>query len=149
MARLARRSGAIEGEPCGYVRKAIQAITRLLEGEKVGLEFIECDFSRVDEFAARVYNAARTIPAGETASYGEVASLLGDARLARRVGQALGRNPFPIIVPCHRVVGSDGRLTGFSARGGTETKSRLLSIEGAVIGGTLDMFADHAGPRDS
>ena len=77
--------------------------------------------------------STRTIPPGSTSTYGDVARLLGDATLARRVGEALGRNPFPIVVPCHRVLAAGGRTGGFSARGGTETKMQLLRIEGAVL----------------
>jgi methylated-DNA-[protein]-cysteine S-methyltransferase len=78
-----------------------------------------------------VFEIARTIPPGRTLSYGEVAQALGDATLARAVGQALGRNPFPIIVPCHRVLAAGGKAGGFSAPGGVKTKARLLEIEGA------------------
>ena len=82
------------------------------------------------------------IPAGETLSYGDIAIRLGDKRLAQAVGRALGQNPFPIIVPCHRVLGANGRLTGFSANGGIETKLRLLTIEGAKIGGVPTLFEE-------
>src|SRR5262250_2974216 len=83
------------------------------------------------EFDRRVYEMARTIAPGETLSYGDVATRLGDPAAAREVGQALGRNPFPVIVPCHRVVAAAGKLGGFSAPGGTATKRRLLAIEAA------------------
>ena len=73
----------------------------------------------------------RAIPRGATRTYGEVAAELGDPGAARAVGQALGRNPFPIIVPCHRVLAAAGRPGGFSAHGGVATKLRLLAIEGA------------------
>ena len=102
-------------------------MTELLEGAKTDLTHIVCDFSRVDPFAARVYAAARAIPAGETLTYGAIALQLGDKQLAQKVGRALARNPLPIIVPCHRVVGSDGSLTGFG--GGIETKAALLRLE--------------------
>ena len=78
----------------------------------------------------QVYEVARTIPPGRTMSYGDIATRLGDPTLARAVGQALGRNPFAIVVPCHRVVGADGRLTGFSANGGVATKERMLVDRG-------------------
>ena len=87
---------------------------------------------RAPEFDRQVYDVARTIPPGETASYGAIATRLGVPGAAREVGRALGRNPFAIVVPCHRVVSADGRLGGFSANGGTATKRRLLSIEGAA-----------------
>ena len=80
-----------------------------------------------------MYEAARVIPPGATRTYGEVARQAGARREARAVGQALGRNPFAIVVPCHRVVAADGRLGGFSAHGGVETKRTLLAIEGVSI----------------
>jgi methylated-DNA-[protein]-cysteine S-methyltransferase len=85
----------------------------------------------VPEFDRRVYEVARAIAPGETLSYGDVATRLGDPTAAREVGQALGRNSFPVVVPCHRVVAAAGRLGGFSAPGGTTTKRRLLAIEAA------------------
>jgi methylated-DNA-[protein]-cysteine S-methyltransferase len=83
----------------------------------------------VAPFPRRVYEVARKIPAGATFSYGEVAARLGAPRAARAVGQALGRNPLPILVPCHRVLAAGGKPGGFSANGGVATKLRLLAIE--------------------
>jgi methylated-DNA-[protein]-cysteine S-methyltransferase len=94
---------------------------------------VSIDDAAVPELDRRVYAATRTIPPGSTLTYGDVARLLGDVTLARRVGEALGRNPFPIVVPCHRVLAAGGRTGGFSARGGTETKMQLLRIEGVVL----------------
>ncbi len=130
-ARLAARARAVEGEPPETIRRGIRAITALLEGQPVDLSFISCDLRGVDPFAAEVYAITRTIPPGETLTYGDIAATLGDKLLARDVGRALGRNRLPIIIPCHRVVGAGGKLIGFSAQGGTETKRRLLVIEGA------------------
>lgn len=138
----ARTSGAVEAEPPPVIGRAIAAITALLDGEGTDLAFIACDFSRLDPFAARVYAATRAIPPGETRTYGAIAVQLGDRLLARQVGQTLGRNPFPIIVPCHRVMGANGRLTGFSANGGVETKLRMLAIEGARVGEAPGLFSD-------
>jgi methylated-DNA-[protein]-cysteine S-methyltransferase len=141
--RLAQRAGVSrEGNPPREVRTAIDAIIALLEGARVDLGFIACDFGRIDPFSARVYQATRAIPPGETLTYGEIAAGLGDKRLAQAVGQALGRNPWPIIVPCHRVLGASGRLTGFSANGGTATKLKMLAIEGARIGEAPGLFDD-------
>ena len=83
------------------------------------------------EFHQRVYQLARAIPPGETKTYGEIAAALGDKTLSRAVGQALGRNPWPIVVPCHRVLAANGKTGGFSADGGVDTKMRMLTIEGA------------------
>ena len=140
--RLAARTGGKRGEPPAAIRRAIASITALLEGEGTDLTAIVCDFGGVDPFAAQVYAATRAIPAGETSTYGAIASELGDKRLARNVGQVLGRNPFPIIVPCHRVVGASGRLVGFSAAGGVATKLRMLAIEGAQVGAAPGLFDD-------
>ena len=90
-------------------------------------------------FQLAAWQALRTIPYGETVSYGEQARRLGDRNLARAVGAANGRNPLPIIVPCHRVIGADGSLTGYG--GGIERKRRLLEHERKVSGGALTLFA--------
>lgn len=140
--RLAARTGATRGEPPPAVHCAIRSMTALLEGEKTDLSFIACDFGRVDPFETKVYAVTRAVPAGETLTYGAIASRLGDKQLARAVGTALGRNPFPIIVPCHRVIGANDKLTGFSADGGVQTKLRMLAIEGARIGEAPGLFGD-------
>ena len=133
-AALVRRiPEAQEAEPPEEVRRVIAAIARLLAGEAEDLAWVTLDDAAVPELHRRVYAVARTIPAGRTSTYGDVARRLGDATLARQVGEALGRNPFPIVVPCHRVLAAGGRTGGFSARGGTETKMALLRIEGAVL----------------
>jgi methylated-DNA-[protein]-cysteine S-methyltransferase len=133
-ARLARRlPHATEAEPPEHVRRLIDDVVRLLQGDRVSLEWVMIDDGAVPELDRRVYAATRTIPPGSTRTYGDVARLIGDATLARRVGEALGRNPFPIVVPCHRVLAAGGRTGGFSARGGTETKMELLRVEGAVL----------------
>ncbi len=132
-ARLAARAGASEGAPPPTVRHAIASITALLQGEHPDLRSIRCDFSGIDPFAAEVYTATPAIPVGETQTYGSIALQLGDKLLAQDVGRALGRNPFPLIVPCHRVVGANHKRTGFSAYGGIDTKRRILAIEGARV----------------
>jgi methylated-DNA-[protein]-cysteine S-methyltransferase len=106
-----------------------------LSGEKRDLAHIAVDDSSVPDFNRRVYAVARKIPPGQTKSYGDIARALGDPLLARDVGQALGQNPTPIIVPCHRVLAANGKSGGFSAPGGVDTKMRVLTIEGAQPGG--------------
>jgi methylated-DNA-[protein]-cysteine S-methyltransferase len=139
-ARLRRRfAGATDASPPPPIRKAIELMTALLHGEPVDLSCVRLDMDRVPSFERQVYEAARTIPPGETASYGQLASRLGDPHLAREVGQALARNPFPIVVPCHRVIAAGGRLGGFSARGGVATKQRLLGIERAHVSWQLPL----------
>ncbi len=133
-ARLTRRLPlASESAPPDDIRRTIDAISALLHGERVDLTSVALDLSGIPAFDQRVYEIARTIPAGQTLSYGDVARRLGDPIHARAVGQALGRNRFPIVVPCHRVLAADGGLGGFSAHGGAETKRRMLIIEGAVL----------------
>jgi methylated-DNA-[protein]-cysteine S-methyltransferase len=119
----------------------IDDIRALLRGEKADLSAAPLDLARVPEFNAKVYALARAIPCGETRTYGDIAAQLGDRLLARDVGAALGRNPWPIIVPCHRVTAAAGKLGGFSARGGARTKLRLLDIEGAQAAAQADLFA--------
>ena len=128
---LRRQPEAVEGAPPSEVRGAIAEITALLAGDRRDLAAIPLDFDGVADFPRRVYEIARSIPPGETLTYGDVARRLGDPRRAREVGQALARNPFPIVVPCHRVLAANGRSGGFSAPGGVSTKLRLLEIEGA------------------
>ena len=120
----------VEAPP--FVREAAEQITRLLAGEPVELAGIAISHGdRVDDFARRVYAATREIGPGETTTYGGIARALGDPAAARAVGAALGANPTPIIVPCHRVLAADGSLHGFSAPGGVRTKRQMLEIEGA------------------
>lgn len=113
------------------IDRLIRDVRGLLEGARIDLTTVAIDQSRVPEFDRRVYEVARAIPPGQTLTYGDVATRLGDSGLARAVGQALGRNPFPIVVPCHRVVAAGGELGGFSAAGGAATKRRMLAIESA------------------
>jgi methylated-DNA-[protein]-cysteine S-methyltransferase len=131
-ARLLKRCpGAEETAPPPEIARAIQGIQALLEGEKRDLAEIALDMTGVPEFNIRVYEIARAIPPGETLTYGEIAKRLGDPLLARDVGQALGQNPFAPVVPCHRVLAAGGKMGGFSAPGGVNTKRRMLEIEGA------------------
>lgn len=139
-ARLAARTGGTPGAPPASIQQVIAAITALLEGQRTDLSCVACDLASVEPFAAQVYTATRAVPAGETTTYGAIARALGNVQFARRVGTALGRNPLPLIIPCHRVVGAHGALTGFSATGGVALKRRLLAIEGAPVGGVLDLF---------
>ena len=117
--------------PPADVQRAIDEIVALLDGAPRDLSAVVLDMERVPEFNRRVYAVAREIPPGETLTYGEVAERVGERGAAQAVGQALGRNPFPIVVPCHRVLAAGGGLGGFSAPGGVATKRRMLAIEGA------------------
>jgi methylated-DNA-[protein]-cysteine S-methyltransferase len=140
-ARLRRRSlGAREAAMPLDVRRAADGIAALVRGEAPDLSGISLDMDGVPDFHRRVYEVARRIPRGVTLSYGDIAERLEMSGSARDVGRALGDNPFPIVVPCHRVVAANGALGGFSARGGVATKLRLLSIEGVRQTGQLPLF---------
>jgi methylated-DNA-[protein]-cysteine S-methyltransferase len=140
-ARMLRRfPDAREEPPPGDVQDAVEGIVALLRGEGSDLSAIALDMDRVPAFHRRVYEIARSIPPGATVSYGEIAVRLGVPNAARAVGQALGRNPFAILVPCHRVVAASGQLTGFSANGGITTKLHLLSIERTQVTAALPLF---------
>jgi methylated-DNA-[protein]-cysteine S-methyltransferase len=134
-ARVTRRfPHSIESSPPPFVAHAIDGIVALLKGEARDLTDIALDFDdTVPEFHRRVYDVTRTIKPGTTLSYGEVAVRVGEPGASRAVGQALGRNPIPIIVPCHRVLAAKGGTGGFSAPGGTATKLQILAIEGARL----------------
>jgi methylated-DNA-[protein]-cysteine S-methyltransferase len=139
---MARRwPRATEAIPPPSVAAAIAAITRLLRGEASDLSAIEVDLSGVPDFHRRVYAIAGQIPPGETRTYGALATALGAPGAARAVGQAMARNPVPLIVPCHRVLAANGRMHGFSAPGGVVTKRRLLEIEGAKLVDVPRLFA--------
>ncbi len=129
---LARGPGlaSVSGVP-EAVQEAIAGVVALLDGEPRDLRSIALDLEGVDAFRRSVYAATREIRPGETATYGEIARAIDAPGAAREVGAALGSNPVPIIVPCHRVLAADGALHGFSAPGGIRTKRRMLEIEGA------------------
>jgi methylated-DNA-[protein]-cysteine S-methyltransferase len=124
------------------VRAAIAGIVAVLAGENAALASVELDETTLDPFRRAVYAATRRVPAGTTATYGQIARAIGLSDGAREVGAALARNPFPIIVPCHRVVGANGKLTGFSAPGGLATKRRMLELEAAPGYGQQALFGE-------
>ena len=114
-----------------FVRAAIDGMAAVLAGERRDLSDTPLDDRGIDPFRRQVYAATRSIKPGTTATYGQIARTIGLPDAARDVGAALSRNPFPIVVPCHRVIAANGALTGFSAAGGLATKRRMLEIEGA------------------
>ena len=128
---IRRHPQAKEAVPPANIQQTVDKIIGLLAGERCDLANVTVDHSAVSDFNRRVYAIARAVPPGETITYGEIADRLGDKTLARAVGQAMGENPTPLIVPCHRVLAANGGSGGFSAAGGVVTKLRLLSIEGA------------------
>ncbi len=142
-ARLLRaHPTAVEARPTGAAANAIAKVTRHLRGEAADLASVALDMAGVPEFYRAVYARARAIPRGVTMSYGELAASIGQPGAARAVGQAMGKNPFAPIVPCHRVLAAGKRAGGFSAHGGLATKAKILAIEGFVLGeaATLGLF---------
>ncbi len=140
--RIAQRlADFVEAAPDEDTAAAIASITTLLGGTRLDLAAIRVDDSTLDPFDRQVYAAARTIPPGRVVTYGALAGMIGAGIAAsRQIGQSLGRNPFPIVVPCHRIVGAHGGLGGFSAPGGAATKRLLLTIEDARLAGGADLF---------
>jgi methylated-DNA-[protein]-cysteine S-methyltransferase len=131
-ATLRRIAGQLTPPPAAITR-VLSRLQRHLTGEPDPLLDAELDLDGLSPFTAEVYRRLRRVPPGRTVSYGELARLAGRAGASRAVGHALATNPLPLLVPCHRVVASDGRLGGFSAAGGLTTKLRLLTIEGADL----------------
>lgn len=139
--RMLRATGPLpDAAPPPFVQAAIDGVQQLMQGAPRDLREVPLDLTGVPEFHQRVYAIARRIVPGQLRTYGEVAAELGDKALSRAVGQALGRNPFAPIVPCHRVVAANGKPGGFSGGGGALTKLRMLAIEGAAPGGTPSLF---------
>lgn len=130
--KIVQNSGARRSNlPLPSIAGIIRKVCRHLSGELQDFRNVDVDLSGDSPFARQVYEAVRKIPAGKTTTYGELAKSLKRPAAARAVGQALGSNPIILIIPCHRVLAAGGKLGGFSAHGGVETKAKLLSIEGA------------------
>jgi methylated-DNA-[protein]-cysteine S-methyltransferase len=149
-ARLLRRfPDAAEAQPSADVRRAIDGMVALLAGEPRDLADVSIDDEGIPEFNRRVYAIVRTVPPGATITYGVIARRLGDPLLARDVGRAMGENPTPLVMPCHRVLAAGGKPGGFSAAGGVVTKLQLLTIENAQPNGPtlFDRLPLAAAPR--
>jgi methylated-DNA-[protein]-cysteine S-methyltransferase len=139
--RIRQRYGDIpEAAPSAGAQAAIDGMVELLAGRPNDLLDVVLDLDDVPEFNRGVYDIARAIPPGKTLTYGDIAKKLGGVELSRDVGQALGRNPCPIVVPCHRVLAAGDKPGGFSANGGVVTKLKMLEIEGAVVNYTPSLF---------
>jgi methylated-DNA-[protein]-cysteine S-methyltransferase len=141
--RITRRWPGAEDQPTppAAMQAVIDRVLKLLAGEPVDLSDVPLDFGASPDFHKRAYEIARTIPPGQTMTYGEIAKRLGEPHESREVGQAMGKNPIAIIMPCHRVLGADGKMGGFSANGGVATKRRILEIEGAAAISAGPLFA--------
>lgn len=123
-----------------FVADAVAAMQSLLRGEPAELRALPIDLGVSGPFERAVYEATRRLGPGQTSTYGELAQAIGQPDAARAVGVALGRNPWPLVVPCHRVLAAGGRLGGFSAPGGSETKRRLLTLEAALAPRAGELF---------
>lgn len=126
------RPGPVRTVP-GAVGSLLVRLQRHWDGQPQRYDDVRMDLSGVPPFHRDVYAAARALAVGETCTYGELAKRLGAPGAARAVGQALARNPLPLVVPCHRVLAAGGRPGGFSAPGGLITKARLLREEGVLL----------------
>jgi methylated-DNA-[protein]-cysteine S-methyltransferase len=116
------------------VAEAMAAIRRYFNGHETDFAEFELDLCGQDEFFKRVYAAARGVKWGQTTTYGILAKELGcGPEAARDVGQAMAKNPIPLIIPCHRVLTAGGKIGGFSAPGGTAAKLRMLALEGVRL----------------
>jgi methylated-DNA-[protein]-cysteine S-methyltransferase len=136
--RLAAKSGSAGvAEPPPQVAAVVADIRRYLAGEQVDFFAVAVDLTSLDPFRQRLYEAMRSLPWGHTTTYGELARQLGSFGWegARDVGEAMGRNPVPVVIPCHRVLAAGGKLGGFSAHGGAATKAKLLALEGLHLDG--------------
>jgi len=130
---LRRLPDAVEAEPPAKVVGLIQVIARYYEGERADFSDVALDLGQQDPLFAKIYDMVRRLGWGETTTYGEIAKALGEGpEVARDVGQAMARNPIPLIVPCHRVLAAGGKIGGFSAPGGSTAKVRMLELEGVV-----------------
>ncbi len=134
--QLAARAGsrpAAEPRP-EWLRRLVERVQAHLEGRLQDFADAPLDWLRVSDFQQAVYRQTQAVKAGHKRSYGEIARALGlGPEAARAVGVALATNPWPLLVPCHRVVSAGDKMTGFSAPGGVRTKTRLLALEGAEL----------------
>ena len=127
-------SVAPESELPEWVANVVARVQRHLAGDLQDFFDVRYDFSRLPAFVSAVLNAVLSVKPGTTTSYGELASAIGQPVAAcRAVGAALGSNPWPLLIPCHRVVAASGKMTGFSGPGGVGTKVKLLALEGAQL----------------
>lgn len=137
--RLPDYNAALESVACGegiaeWIQTIVTRVQRHLAGDWQDFSDLNYDFSETGDFPSQVYDATLRIKPGTTCSYGDIAKALDrPTGISRAVGTALGANPWPLLIPCHRVVASNGKMTGFSGPGGIKTKLRLLALEGAQL----------------
>lgn len=131
---LRRMSGGKVVEPPPDIASVIETVRRYFEGNEVDFSDLNLDLAGQDDLFKQIYAATRRLPWGQTTTYGALAKEIdADPRLARDVGQAMAKNPIPLIIPCHRVLAAGGKVGGFSAPGGAASKVRMLELEGVVI----------------
>jgi methylated-DNA-[protein]-cysteine S-methyltransferase len=132
-----KSASAGAAEPPAWVQSLIEDIQLYLAGERIDFSAVAVDLAGIDPFRRRLYEAMRAIGFGNTITYGELARMVGltEPQAAQEVGQAMGRNPVPIVIACHRVLAAGRKLGGFSAHGGAATKERLLALEGVHLDG--------------
>ena len=133
----AKAASAGAAQPPPWVATVVADIRRYLAGEPVDFSAVAVDLDGLDPFRQKLYETMRSLAWGHTTTYGELARQLGstDWEGAREVGEAMGRNPVPVVIPCHRVLAAGGKLGGFSAPGGAKTKAKLLALEGVHLDG--------------
>ena len=130
-----RLANAEPGTPAAELIEVVEAVRRYFRGELMDFSTCRLDLDGQDEFFRRTYQAARRVAWGQTTTYGTLAKELGAGpEAARTVGQAMAKNPVPLIIPCHRVLAAGGKLGGFSAPGGLDTKLHMLALEGIEVG---------------
>ncbi len=129
-----RAPGAEPSAPPPEVAKAIAEARRYFAGEAADFSSVPLDLRHADPFFAQIYDALRRVGWGRTTTYGALAAVVGASReAARDVGEAMAKNPMPLLIPCHRVLAAGGKLGGFSAPGGAATKARMLRLEGVDL----------------
>ncbi len=132
---LRRLPGAEPGTPAPEVVEAVAAARRYFAGEEIDFSGFTLDIGEQEPFFERIYAATRRLGWGHTTTYGAMAKELGAGpEAARDVGQAMAKNPVPLIIPCHRVLAAGGKVGGFSAPGGSVAKARMLELEGVHVG---------------
>lgn len=131
--RLSGHGDAVDS-PRGWVAELVARIKAYFDGNTIEFSDIEVDLTGMEAFRLDIYAAARRLRFGEAVTYGELARRAGHEGMARETGAALGANPVPLVVPCHRIVAAGGRIGGFSAPGGSATKQKMLEMEGVQIG---------------
>lgn len=135
--RLEKLGAAVPDEgtdPPAWVSALVRDIKAYADGNDVDFSSVPVDLAGVDDFRLAIYDAARKLGFGETTTYGELAKQAGQAGLPRETGQALGANPVPLVIPCHRILAAGGKIGGFSAPGGSTTKEKMLVLEGVRVG---------------